>query len=390
MHLGHRRQPGQSIVLLALMMVVVVGMTGLSVDVGNAYAQQRRVQNAANAGAMAGMNAVLNKQTNIEVWNSVQESLASNRVDTDSADYTYQADYLRKDGTVTPLGKWNGTTVAVTAGTSMPPAVDTLARVKVTVTERVPTYFARVVGRSDFTVNENGEACLGSYGIGVYPIGVPFELQFKVNRSGAGAPERYHRIFRRNPLFPTTSNNALTEITQTSDPAWDSWAYRQNLYIYLPVENWDTDLAGTHIAWLDWNGGSSDADELKKALTFPGTLQGNFVEFADKSNAGTKPGELELGDWIEGGTGVKSGADDQLKDLMDTNKDLLLPMYNGQDKVTGKSAIQIGPMMGRFRVAGFDLNSQQGIKIPPSVPSQKYILLQYIKDATGGNANACS
>ncbi len=53
-NLTHRSSRGQAIVLLALMMVVIVGIVGLVVDVGGAYAQQRMYRNVADSAALAG------------------------------------------------------------------------------------------------------------------------------------------------------------------------------------------------------------------------------------------------------------------------------------------------------------------------------------------------
>ena len=50
---------GQSIPLIALLIVVLIGAVGLSVDVGNNYAQQRNTVRATNASALAGMNAMI-------------------------------------------------------------------------------------------------------------------------------------------------------------------------------------------------------------------------------------------------------------------------------------------------------------------------------------------
>jgi len=393
MEFRRRRQPGQSTVLLALMLVVVVGMTGLSVDVGNAYAQQRLVQSAANAGALAGMNAVLNKQTNAQVWNSVQESLAGNRIDTDSADYTYKADYLLKDGTVRTLGSWNGTTNTFTVGT--PPAVNTLARVQVTVTERVDTYFARVVGRNNFTVNEGGEACFGNYGIGVYPVGVPKDLKYIVTQNNK--QEEFHKIFQviDDGDGIVDSGDTLVELDPTnpywSGTGWGDWNKLQNLVIYLPMDN-DANNPGTHLGWLSWTG-DNGADKLKGSLVVPGNLQDRFNEFLGRPNAGEHANELELGDWINGDTGEKSTTKDELTELL--YKDGLLPMYDLDVKENGKSAFRF-VQMGHFRIVGFKFTgSSQGVQgvRPPSNLMQsndKYIMVQYTKDATGGTANACS
>jgi hypothetical protein len=49
-----RRQEGQGLVLLALTMVALISMLALAVDGGNMYLQRRRMQTAADAGALAG------------------------------------------------------------------------------------------------------------------------------------------------------------------------------------------------------------------------------------------------------------------------------------------------------------------------------------------------
>jgi uncharacterized membrane protein len=128
MQFGYYYKPGQSIVLLALMLVVIIGFVALSVDVGNAYAEQRRVQSAANAGALAGMNAVLEKQPNAKVWENVKRALAGNRIQTNRPEYTYNAEYIRADGTKANLGSWNGTGETIASGS--PP--NDVQRVRVT------------------------------------------------------------------------------------------------------------------------------------------------------------------------------------------------------------------------------------------------------------------
>ncbi|HOG47714.1 MAG TPA: pilus assembly protein TadG-related protein, partial [Anaerolineae bacterium] len=57
-----RREQGQAVVLVALMVVVLVGSLALVVDVGNMYAERRFMQNAADAGAMAGARALALQQ----------------------------------------------------------------------------------------------------------------------------------------------------------------------------------------------------------------------------------------------------------------------------------------------------------------------------------------
>src|SRR4051812_46344703 len=48
------RERGQVLVIMALAMIALLGITGVAVDMGYAYAHRREVQNAADAAALAG------------------------------------------------------------------------------------------------------------------------------------------------------------------------------------------------------------------------------------------------------------------------------------------------------------------------------------------------
>ncbi len=53
-----RARSGQTLVLVALMLTALIGLAALAIDGNNAYAQRRRAQNAADAGALAGTRAL--------------------------------------------------------------------------------------------------------------------------------------------------------------------------------------------------------------------------------------------------------------------------------------------------------------------------------------------
>ncbi|MBC8160791.1 MAG: Tad domain-containing protein, partial [Roseiflexaceae bacterium] len=72
------RSPGQSIPLIAIMLVVLFGLVGLSVDVGNTYAEQRNVVRATNAAALAGIDAVIRGSNDPTVAKIINESLMAN------------------------------------------------------------------------------------------------------------------------------------------------------------------------------------------------------------------------------------------------------------------------------------------------------------------------
>lgn len=58
--LSRRRQSGQAIVLLALMMLVLLGMVGIAVDGGRGYVDRRELQDAVDAAALAAGDNYLN------------------------------------------------------------------------------------------------------------------------------------------------------------------------------------------------------------------------------------------------------------------------------------------------------------------------------------------
>ena len=55
---GLAEEQGQSAVLLALVMVALIGFTGLALDAGHYYNEQHRLQNVADAAALAGASAL--------------------------------------------------------------------------------------------------------------------------------------------------------------------------------------------------------------------------------------------------------------------------------------------------------------------------------------------
>ena len=50
----NRREEGQSLLIIGSLLVILLLLVGLVVDAGNAYAQNRILQNAVDAASMAG------------------------------------------------------------------------------------------------------------------------------------------------------------------------------------------------------------------------------------------------------------------------------------------------------------------------------------------------
>ena len=115
---------GQTIVLFAVLLPILVGMTGLVVDAGVAYVHKARLQNAVDAAAAAG---------------ALDLKTISNHGTSDAT----ARDCLSKNS----VGS-----AAVTAATVTYPALPgdpTAMLIRVSVTETVPAYFIRVFGLMD-------------------------------------------------------------------------------------------------------------------------------------------------------------------------------------------------------------------------------------------------
>lgn len=129
------RERGQTLVVVAVMIVLLVAFLGLVIDGGNVYAQRRQMQNAADAAALAGARALAMGKTDGEAVAAGKQYAAA-----------------------------NGGTAAVT--------VTGHTTVTAVVTKSVTTYFANVIGVSQLTVGAaaTAETSAPSSAIGIMPL----------------------------------------------------------------------------------------------------------------------------------------------------------------------------------------------------------------------------
>src|SRR5262249_44922879 len=84
----HKRSPGQSIVIIGLILAILIGLVALSVDVGNTYAEQRAAQRASDAAALDGMTAFLNGEDCQAIYQRITDSLESHNISWVASDST--------------------------------------------------------------------------------------------------------------------------------------------------------------------------------------------------------------------------------------------------------------------------------------------------------------
>lgn len=152
-----RGERGQVLVIAALMMTALMGFLALVIDVGNAYAQRRLMQNAADAAAVAGARVLA---TN--VGSGVSDAAVLGAINT----------YLTSNGSASsvssagPSRAWYvdiaGNTVRTVGGGGVPAVaaggMPNIVGVRVEAGRQFPTYFAGVIGFADLTVEATGAA----------------------------------------------------------------------------------------------------------------------------------------------------------------------------------------------------------------------------------------
>ena len=145
-------ESGQVLILTALCMVVLIGMLGLSVDVGMLRYQKRQLQNAADAAALAGaleLAACGSTQNCAALQAAAQDALKENG--------------LTGSTLLTNCAKSSATTLLLTVNNppcalSTDPNYGNNSVVEVVVSYAVPTMFARIFGIQSVPILTRAEA----------------------------------------------------------------------------------------------------------------------------------------------------------------------------------------------------------------------------------------
>ena len=179
---------GFSIVFVALTMFVIVGFVGLAIDIGHVYMVKGQLQNAADAGALAGAGVIYPANTSpppvtfpppnfagarLSAAAFVKKNRAAGADLTDSDIEIIETGYWNlgqnpagmQPTTTVPAGTCSGsgnscTSNAGCAATEICLIQDVLA-VLVTVQKSVPTFFANVVGFNAFSPRATAVAAIG-------------------------------------------------------------------------------------------------------------------------------------------------------------------------------------------------------------------------------------
>ena len=179
-----RSDHGAVALLAALLSVVLFGVAAFAVDLGYAYAEQRKVQNGVDAGALASGRKI------------AAGALKSDTCATLKAAYTdgvVQAAAQTPFDSNAPKAQISGATVTceVVAGSTVPQLV-----VTVDGTEETPTFFAGLFGFDTLEVNRRARVIVGNaLPYGLRPFGLCEGDAVKMSTEVAGVYEPYTVVF---------------------------------------------------------------------------------------------------------------------------------------------------------------------------------------------------
>ena len=167
-HQHSPRERGQILVLFALSLVAIIGMVGLVLDSGGAFAQRRSEQNAADVAALAAANDLIVNQGNAN-WQATAQSIASQN------GYT---------------GGVNGASVQVTCvncpGQALVAGVDGV-QVTVNITAPHRNNFASILGMTTWDVSTTATSKTGWVNTAHGPG--PFIVSQEAFNAGSGSPK---------------------------------------------------------------------------------------------------------------------------------------------------------------------------------------------------------
>ncbi len=282
-----RSEKGQNIILVAIMMLFFIGLLALVLDGGMAYAKRRAAQNAADAGALAGANQLCALNPTDSPYNAAyQYAVTRNKA--------LKADIQVGEKSIT-----------VTASMSN------------------KTFFAQLLGTN--VITETATASAGCFSpctsTGVLPVAWACRSP-SVNGTPTaptdGCAIQYGTIDTPGPLYVIMDSNKAGLDYQCKNPPNNTY---QTDYLDCDFINADGSygigdgvddlLSGGGRSWLDLNGGSSNASELKDWVT------------------GKETATISTHTWLPGASGNIGSVYNSLgKDDLYVGQIFLVPVFN--------------------------------------------------------------
>jgi len=307
-----RNEKGQVLVTFLLVSVVLLGFSAIALDVGVSYVEKSKLQNIADASAMAGAQEIENPglaiytalqyadENGFDIKGSISQSLES--------PYEYHNEDLNM-------------TIRVTT-----PYEGDVTKLEVVITSEINFSFAKVFGISKGTV---GARAVAQYGIAasvpwIVPFVIPQPIEFNYDNtyvmrmygggpypSGYTYPSDYRNdtIYKNYPITgtPTNSYTTIKQCNLKKDPYTNS-----NTLTVIPTNKTVTynyaKKVGSYYNYITWynvtygsyTGFIKAEDVAKKTLESPGNI---YPYHFDYMNVYIKneTGFTEYIEWLENG-----------------------------------------------------------------------------------------
>jgi hypothetical protein len=284
----HSFERGQGFVIAALMLMALIGILALTIDGGLTYLQRRQAQNAADAAALAGARVMCMGGGN---------------------PVTVAREYANRNG----IQDVN-TNVQVLASTT-----GTVNSVIVTTTIPYDTFFAGIIGIQDAEVGATAEAAcyLPCSSGGVLPIAWSCKAPTGgsissdcdvVPQDADGCQWGDDQMYIIADDIPI-GDEILCQDPAAPDPSLVDCDLDDDGTNDLDV------LSGANRAWLDLDGGSSNADELKDWIDNPATVP-----------------PVRVHSWFSGATGTKDTVFSAIRTNY-LNDDVVIPVFDMYDSI---------------------------------------------------------
>ncbi len=331
------QEHGQSMILVALGLAVLMAFMALAVDGGNVYAQRRQVQNGVDAAAYAGGQRLAQpnsgcpvgqicRATNGQVLTAIQNAAMRNGLDKNAI----KAYYVTRDSSNNNIiddeligagGLGTGTIAPVTIDGN--PVVG----VHVVADKQFNSFFASIVGIRTMTVGAL------SPGYGAPPPNPPI-ITPPVTTNGPCCSDRLFPVTIPQTTFEDENSDGIRDMHfEQNDPGYN--------YIL-----WDRDgeEGPGNFGYLRWAGQNSSATDLAAAM-------------ADPSLSGT----VYVDDDVSGSTGVSNSNAVRQQWVDHIGKYITIPIFDTASG-TGNNLTYNVVGFARFKVTGFcrfhDLNGE--------------------------------
>ncbi len=301
-------EEGQSLIQVALMLVVLIGFVALAVDVGNAYAQRRRMQNAADAGALAGAYELC----------KLNEDEAEDRA----------VEYMEKNGVAAGIGD-----AAVNVN-----VVSTTARANVF------PILAQVVGAGQYSVTAQAAAACGaaSSACGLWPLAFNRTVWDQIYDNGGSScngntPVRFAVWSDDNPNNP--NENGAPQCSVNGVPSFNLC----NCWNCSSISNGNPNfmlLSSQGRAWLDFR----EPDPEYTDQCSQNGCGTNELRCRIENDSG---GKVTLPSCILGEQGVRASVRTAVEARADVGDVLSVPLYDS----TGCTSDYTGCGQTRFHVS---------------------------------------